>query len=142
MEGDVDLLEEIAATTRAASMCALGQTAANPVLTTMQYFRDEYEAHVREKRCPAGVCKELVSYYIQPDKCKACLICLRNCPVDAIIGEKNQIHVIDQDKCTKCGTCYDVCPQRFRAVVKISGEPVPPPLPVEARTIRAKSEAK
>jgi NADH-quinone oxidoreductase subunit F len=141
-EGDLELLEDIADTTRAAALCALGQTAANPVLTTMQYFRDEYEAHIRDRRCAAGVCKTLVSYYIQPDKCKACLICSRECPTEAIIGEKNQIHVIDQDKCTKCGTCFDVCPQRFGAVVRISGEPVPPPPPVEARAIRPKSEAR
>jgi NADH-quinone oxidoreductase subunit F len=141
-EGDLQLLEEIAATGRDAALCALGQTAANPVMTTMKYFRDEYEAHVKEKRCPAGVCKALFSYYIEPEKCKACMICLRSCPVDAIIGEKGNVHVIDQDKCTKCGTCIEVCPQRFAAVVKVSGEPVPPPLPVEDRTIRQKSEAK
>ncbi|UCG84700.1 MAG: 4Fe-4S binding protein [Dehalococcoidia bacterium] len=141
-EGDLELLEDIAETGKAAALCALGQTAANPVMTTMQYFRDEYEAHVRDKRCPAGVCKALFSYYIDPAKCKACMICARECPVDAIAGEKNYIHVIDQEKCTKCGTCYDVCPQRFGAVVKISGEPVPPPLPEEQRAIRQKNEAK
>jgi NADH:ubiquinone oxidoreductase subunit F (NADH-binding)/(2Fe-2S) ferredoxin/Pyruvate/2-oxoacid:ferredoxin oxidoreductase delta subunit len=137
-EGDIELLEELSEVTKDASLCALGGSAPNPVLTTIRYFRDEYEAHIKEKRCPAGVCKALISYYIQPDKCKACLICLRNCPTGAIIGGKNQIHVIDQSKCTKCGTCLDMCPDRFGAVVKISGEPVPPPLPVEARAIRAK----
>jgi NADH:ubiquinone oxidoreductase subunit F (NADH-binding)/(2Fe-2S) ferredoxin/Pyruvate/2-oxoacid:ferredoxin oxidoreductase delta subunit len=135
-DGDIELLEEIAEVTKNASLCALGQTAANPVLSTIRYFRDEYEAHITEKRCPAGVCKALVSYYIRPDRCKACLICLRNCPSGAITGAKKQIHVIDQDKCIKCGICFDVCPERFSAVEKISGLPVPPPPPPEARAIR------
>ncbi|NQT72834.1 MAG: 4Fe-4S binding protein [Chloroflexi bacterium] len=134
-EGDLELIEAIAEVTRAASLCALGQTAPNPVLTTIQYFRDEYEAHIRERRCPAGVCKALFSYYIDPEKCKACMICLRNCPVDAIIGEKGQIHVIDQAKCTKCGTCFDMCPDRFGAVTKVSGT-VPTALPLEERVIQ------
>jgi len=135
-DGDIELLEEIAEVTKNASLCALGQTAANPVLSTIRYFRDEYEAHITEKRCPAGVCKALVSYYIRPDRCRACLICLRNCPSGAITGAKKQIHVIDQDKCIKCGICFDVCPERFSAVEKISGLPVPPPPPPEARAIR------
>jgi len=135
-EGDLHLLEEIAHTANSSALCALGQTAANPVMTTMQYFKDEYEAHITDKRCPAGVCKALFSYYIQPDKCKACMICLRKCPVDAIVGKKNYIHQIDQEICTKCGTCFDVCPERFGAVLKVSGEPLPPPLPADARAIR------
>ncbi len=134
-EGDLELLEAIAEVTKSASLCALGQTAPNSVLTTLKYFRDEYEAHIREKRCPAGVCKALFSYYIDPAKCQACMICLRNCPVGAIIGEKGQIHVIDQEKCTKCGTCFDMCPERFGAVTKVSG-PVPTPLPLEERAIQ------
>jgi NADH-quinone oxidoreductase subunit F len=134
-EGDLELMEAIAEVTKLASLCGLGQTAPNSVLTTMQYFRDEYEAHLREKRCPAGVCKALFSYYIDLDKCKACMICLRNCPAEAIIGEKGQIHVIDQEKCTKCGTCFDVCPDRFGAVTKVSG-PVPAPPPPEERVIQ------
>ena len=128
--GDIELLEEIAEVVRDASLCALGNTAPNPVLSTIKYFRDEYEAHVEEKRCPAGVCKKLISYYIEPEKCQACLICLRNCPVEAISGGKNLIHVIDQDKCTKCGACLEVCPTRFGAVVKLSGIPVPEPVPI------------
>jgi NADH-quinone oxidoreductase subunit F len=124
-EQDIDLLQEIAETMQDASLCALGTTAANPVLSTIKYFRDEYEAHISEKRCPAGVCRELISYYILPEKCRACLICSRNCPVGAIIGGKDIIHVIDQVKCTKCGTCLEVCPSRFEAIVKLSGEPVP-----------------
>jgi NADH:ubiquinone oxidoreductase subunit F (NADH-binding)/(2Fe-2S) ferredoxin/ferredoxin len=134
-EGDIELLEELGETTRDASLCALGGTAPNPVLNTIRYFRDEYEAHIKEKRCPAYVCKDLISYTIDPEKCQACLSCLRKCPSEAISGGKNQIHVIDQDKCIKCGTCFEVCPSRFHAVKKISGEPVPPPIPEEARII-------
>ncbi len=134
-EGDIELLEELSRVMNKVSLCALGQTAANPVLTTIRYFRDEYRAHIEEKRCPALVCKELVSYYIDPSECQACLICLRNCPAEAISGDKNQIHVIDQAKCTKCGTCLDVCPPRFDAVKKISGEPVPAPPPQKERVL-------
>jgi len=134
-EGDIELLEELAEVTKDASLCALGRTAPNPVLSTIRYFRDEYEAHIKEKRCPAYFCKELISYYIDQDKCKACMICLRQCPAGAIAGGKNQVHVIDQEKCTKCGTCFEVCPPRFGAVRRLSGEPVPPPIPEEARAI-------
>lgn len=122
---DIELLEELGETVVDASLCALGQTAPNPVQSTIKYFRDEYEAHIKEKRCPAGVCKELITYYIDPEKCQACLICLRDCAVEAIYGEKNLIHIIDQDKCTKCGNCLDICPARFDAVSKLSGVPVP-----------------
>jgi NADH-quinone oxidoreductase subunit F len=139
-EEDIETLREIAEATSAASLCALGQTAANPMLTTIRYFREEYEAHVKEKRCPALVCKSLISYYIDPTRCKACTLCFRNCPVGAVVGEKNKIHVIDQSKCVKCGTCYDVCPPAFRAVLKISGEPVPQPIPEEQRVIRRASK--
>jgi NADP-reducing hydrogenase subunit HndC len=134
-EGDIELLQELSRVTAKASLCALGTTSANPVLTTIQYFADEYRAHIEDKRCPAFVCKSLVSYYIDPSKCQACLRCLRDCPTDAISGGKNLIHVIDQSKCTKCGTCFDVCPPRFGAVIKISGEPVPLPLPEEQRVL-------
>lgn len=134
-EGDIELLESLAKVMAKASLCALGTTAPNPVLTTLRYFGDEYRAHVEEKRCPALVCKELVSYYVDPDKCRACLICLRNCPAEAITGAKNQIHVIDQDKCTKCGACFDVCPARFGAIKKVSGEPVPAPLAEKERVL-------
>jgi NADH:ubiquinone oxidoreductase subunit F (NADH-binding)/(2Fe-2S) ferredoxin/NAD-dependent dihydropyrimidine dehydrogenase PreA subunit len=136
-EGDIEKLQEIAEATSAASLCALGRTAANPMLTTIRYFRNEYEAHIKEKRCPALVCKSLISFYIDPTKCKACTICHKNCPVDAVIGgDRTKIHVVDQSKCIKCGTCFDVCPPAFRAVTKISGEPVPPPLPEEQRLIK------
>ncbi len=120
-EGDIARLEEIAEVVQSSALCALGQTAPNPVLSTLKYFRDEYQAHILEKRCPAGACKSLITYYIQPDKCKGCGICLRSCPVNAISGEKQQVHVIDLNKCTKCGTCLEVCPARFSAVTKLSG---------------------
>jgi NADH:ubiquinone oxidoreductase subunit F (NADH-binding)/(2Fe-2S) ferredoxin/Pyruvate/2-oxoacid:ferredoxin oxidoreductase delta subunit len=136
LKEDIDLLGKIAEVTSVASLCALGQTSANPLLTTLRYFRDEYEAHINEKRCPALVCKNLISYYIDPEKCQACMICFRNCPADAIIGEKMKIHIVDQSKCIKCGSCYDLCPPRFKAVKKISGETVPPPLPEEERLVK------
>jgi NADH-quinone oxidoreductase subunit F len=138
--GDIALLEELAQSTKDASLCALGGSAPNPVLSTIRYFRDEYEAHINDQRCPAYVCKELIAYYIDPEKCKACQICLRKCPADAVIGGKKQIHVIDQEKCTNCGTCFEVCPSRFSAVSRLSGEPVPPPIPEEERKIARKSE--
>jgi NADP-reducing hydrogenase subunit HndC len=140
--GDIELLQELSEVAKDASLCALGQSAPNPFLSTLQYFRDEYEAHIQEKRCPALSCKELISFYIDPLKCKACMICLRQCPSDAIIGAKKQIHVIDQEKCTKCGTCFEACPSRFGAVVKLSGEPVPPPIPEEDRMIARESKQK
>ena len=124
-EGDIELLEEISEMVQGWSLCALGGSAPNPVLSTIVNFRAEYEAHIREKACPAGVCKALISYYIDPQKCQACMLCLKNCAVGAISGGKKLVHVVDQDTCTKCGTCLDVCPSRFDAVLKISGVPVP-----------------
>jgi NADH-quinone oxidoreductase subunit F len=141
-EGDIELLEELSEVVQDASLCALGTTAPNPVLSTIRYFKDEYEAHIRERRCPAGVCKALVSYYINPDQCQACEICLRECPVGAIMGGKNIVHVIDQDKCTKCGTCLDVCPPRFAAVEKLSGQPVPAAPPQGTKVKRVKKAQK
>ena len=137
---DIGAIEDIAEVMRDASLCALGQTAANPVLTTLKYFRDEYEAHIQEKRCPAKVCKKLINYYIDPEKCQACLICLRNCPAGAINGDKDLVHWIDQEKCTKCGTCLEVCPPRFNAVKKVSGEPLPASPPPGAKVIRRRGE--
>ena len=139
-EGDIELLEELAETAKEAALCALGKSAPNPFLSTLRYFRDEYEAHINEKRCPALSCKELISFYIDPAKCKACMICLRKCPAEAIDGGKNKIHIVDQEKCTKCGTCFEVCPPRFGAVTKISGEPVPSPIPEEERIIRKRKK--
>jgi NADH-quinone oxidoreductase subunit F len=134
-DGDIKLLEELAETAQEAALCALGKSSPNPLLSTLKYFRDEYEAHIKEKRCPALSCKELINFYIEPEKCQACMSCSTKCPADAISGGKNLIHIVDQEKCTKCGTCFEVCPTRFRAVQKLSGVPVPAPIPEEKRTI-------
>jgi len=139
-ESDIEVLQELAETAREASLCALGKTAPNPFLSTFRYFRDEYEAHIKEKRCPALSCKKLVSYFIEPEKCKACLICLKECPAGAIDGAKKTIHIIDQEKCDACGICFEVCPSRFEAVMRVSGEPVPPPIPEEQRMVIRKSK--
>jgi len=141
VEGDIEVLEGLAETAREASLCALGKTAPNPFLSTYRYFRSEYEAHIHEKRCPALSCKELVSYWIDPERCKACLICLKACPSEVITGAKRTIHVIDQERCNSCGVCLEVCPSRFEAVRKISGEEVPPPIPEDQRTIVRKSKS-
>ncbi len=109
-EGDVDLLEEIGRTVKVGSLCGLGQTAPNPVLSTIRYFRNEYEAHVRDKRCPARVCRDLVAYTIDPEKCIACGKCRKVCPAEAIEGEKKVKHKILQDKCVRCGACFEACP--------------------------------
>jgi NADH:ubiquinone oxidoreductase subunit F (NADH-binding)/NAD-dependent dihydropyrimidine dehydrogenase PreA subunit len=114
-EQDIQLLEEIGTAVREASMCGLGQTLPNPVLSTLRHFKSEYEVHVREKKCPAKVCKPLIRYHIDEQKCTGCTACARNCPVEAISGEKKQPHAIDQDKCVKCGLCSSVC--KFEAVV-------------------------
>jgi len=122
--GDIERLEELAEATRGASLCALGKIAPNPVLSTLKYFRAEYEAHIAEQRCPALSCKELISFSIVPEKCKGCGACFRQCPAAAIEGEKKQVHVIHQDKCTRCGACLEACPAAFGAVRKVSGETV------------------
>ncbi len=119
---DIDLLLDLAQQVKAGSLCALGGTAPNPVITTLRYFRDEYEEHIIQKRCRALSCQSLISFYIDPEKCQGCLICIRNCSLEAIVGDKRMVHVIDQDKCVKCGVCLDVCPPKFGAVVKVSGE--------------------
>jgi len=107
---DLENLEEIATWVKAASLCGLGQTAPNPVLSTLRYFRDEYEAHVVEKRCPAGVCRALIRLEIQPELCNGCGLCRRECPAGAIHGESKEPHVIDPDLCTRCRLCHDICP--------------------------------
>ena len=132
---DIELLQTLGQQIKAGSLCGLGQTAPNPVLTTLRYFKDEYEAHINEKRCPALSCINLISFYILPDKCQGCGICLRECPAKAIVGGKRMVHVINQEKCIKCGTCLDVCPPKFNAIAKFSGEkPAVPsePIPVTA----------
>jgi len=124
---ELALLQQLAEDVRVGSLCALGGTAPNPVLTSLRYFRDEYEAHVRDKTCPAVVCRDLVAYYILPEKCEGCMICLRACPPQAIKGGRRMVHVIDQSKCIKCNVCLEVCPRRFSAVVKVSGKEIAVP---------------
>lgn len=119
---DIDLLAELAKTIKTSSLCGLGQTAPNPILTTIRYFRNEYEAHINRKQCLALVCKSLLQYRIITDKCKGCQLCLKSCPSNAISGERRKPHVIDKDKCTKCGICLEVCPEKFGAVECISGQ--------------------
>jgi NADH:ubiquinone oxidoreductase subunit F (NADH-binding)/ferredoxin len=111
---DIELLESVAEAVQKGSLCGLGQTAPNPVRTTLRYFGDEYEQHTVEKKCAAGVCKALFHYEIDPEACTGCMACAKRCPVQAVSGEKKQPHEIDQEKCTKCGTCYQVC--KFDAV--------------------------
>jgi len=112
-EGDIELLEELSDTIKEASLCQLGGSAPNPVLSTIKYFREEYEAHIYDKKCPAGVCKTLISYSIN-ENCTGCTLCSKHCPVDAIIGTVKEIHEIDMEKCIRCGVCYEVC--KFDAV--------------------------
>ena len=113
---DLDKLEELCYHLQSSSLCALGQTAPNPVLSTLRYFRDEYIAHIVDKKCPAGVCKALLQYKIDPDKCKGCTLCARTCPADAIIGKVKEVHMINSEKCLKCGACMEKC--RFGAIYK------------------------
>jgi NADP-reducing hydrogenase subunit HndC len=113
---DLDKLEELAYHIKENSLCGLGQTAPNPVLATMRAFREEYIAHVRDKKCPAGVCKALLNFFIIPEKCKGCTACARVCPTGAISGKVKQAHVIDIDKCIKCGACMATC--KFGAIEK------------------------
>ena len=111
---DLDHLEAVAGTVQRTSLCQLGKTAPNPVLSTLQYFRDEYVAHIEDRKCPAGVCKALIDYYVIPENCTGCGVCLRKCPQEAISGAEKEPHTIDPALCIKCGVCFDVC--RFDAV--------------------------
>ncbi len=126
---DIDSLERLAGDVKAGSLCGLGQTAPNPILTTLRYFRDEYEAHIELGRCPALMCLHLIAYYILPDKCeRSCDACIGSCTVEAISPNKKRIKVIDQEKCVKCGTCLTACPPQYDAIVKLS-----PPSEVPAK---------
>ncbi len=115
-EKDLDMLEELGVSVKLGSLCGLGQTAPNPILTTLRYFRDEYEAHIKDSKCPAGACEAMMAYSVIADKCVGCGACLRACPVDAVSGEKKQPHEIDQEKCIRCGACYSAC--KFEAILK------------------------
>ena len=116
-EGDIEKLQALAETIKNTALCGLGQTAPNPVLSTLKFFRDEYEAHIKEKRCPAHHCRSLLQYRIDPAKCKGCTACARVCPADAITGTVKQPHVIDVQKCLKCGSCMEKC--RFGAISRV-----------------------
>ncbi|MFC1997585.1 NADH-ubiquinone oxidoreductase-F iron-sulfur binding region domain-containing protein, partial [Chloroflexota bacterium] len=118
---DIELLEELGESVKIGSLCGLGQTAPNPVLTTLRYFRDEYEAHIHEGKCPAKTCKHFISYHIL-DSCIGCGLCLRNCSTNAISGEPKKLHWIDQELCHQCGVCYEVCPPKFFSVEIRTGE--------------------
>ena len=115
-DGDIEKLEELATSIKTTALCGLGQTAPNPVLSTLKYYRHEYEAHIYEHRCPAGQCKALLNYKIDPDKCKGCTLCARNCPANCISGKVREAHVIDNSKCLKCGACMEKC--KFGAITK------------------------
>lgn len=107
--GDIEVLEELCDVLSYGALCGLGTSAPNPVLSTIKYFREEYEAHINEKRCPAGVCRNLVTFRIDADACTGCTLCAKKCPQECITGERKQVHVIDQSRCIKCGVCRDVC---------------------------------
>jgi len=118
---DIGILRHLAKEIKSGSLCGLGKTAPNPVLTTLRYFRDEYEAHIIEGRCPALMCPDLIAFYILPDKCeRSCDACIGPCTVEAISPNKKRIKVIDQEKCVKCGACLDACPPQYKAIVKLS----------------------
>jgi NADH-quinone oxidoreductase subunit F len=132
-DGDLDQLETLSEDIKNGSLCGLGKTAPNPVLTSLRYFRDEYEAHVKERRCPAGMCRTLTAFYIDLDKCaRGCDACVGSCPVEAIFTTKDRKKGVDQSLCVKCGECMVACPAEYDAVMKVS----PPDLaPVVERSV-------
>ncbi len=118
---DIDTLNQLAEDVKAGSLCGLGATEPNPILTTLRYFREEYETHILMGRCPALMCMHLIAYYILPDKCeRSCDACIGSCTVEAISPNKKRIKIIDQEKCVKCGTCLAACPPQYNAIVKLS----------------------
>ena len=116
---DIEVLKETSDVMQKACLCALGRTASNPVLTTIKYFQNEYDSHINDKKCEALVCKPLLTYCIESEKCKGCLACAKSCPVEAILGQKGSTPIIDQSLCVKCGTCAESC--RFGAIKKVAG---------------------
>ena len=114
-EGDIEMLEDLSYQIKESSLCGLGQTAPNPVLTTLKYFRDEYEAHIIDKKCPAKVCKPLLTYTVDPEKCTGCTVCAKNCPSNCIDGARKEVHFINQEACIQCGACYSKC--KFDAIL-------------------------
>lgn len=115
-EGDIATLEELGRAMVDTSLCALGSTAPNPVLSTIRHFRHEYEAHIRDRKCPAGVCREIITYSIDAQACTGCAVCAKQCPENAITGEPKKVHVLDVVRCNKCGVCYEVC--KFNAIIR------------------------
>jgi len=117
--GDIELLLELAGGVKDGSLCGLGQTSPNPILTTIKYFKNEYDAHITDKRCPALLCKELINYHVIDEKCKGCMLCFRSCPVGAISGSKKEVHSVNTDKCIKCGTCIELCSGMYNAIERV-----------------------